>query len=285
MQRSTIDAVRRTAIAAAVCLSAACGGGSGGSGVTGPIPTPPRTDTVPSFAGFDIGVYPGDAAMHAWVHPASPYYWAGYYLPAPCHRDTTWSNKYAAVTSMGWGVAALYVGQQDFSQMSASAARAEQAGQELVTCSSTLLTTTQGTDEATDAVTKMRADGFPDRSVIFLDVEPVTTVTPALLQYYHAWIAGVLHDGRYRPGVYAAKANAPTLYAAALEDFRAAGSTDVPFFWIAASGNFSLTSPPTAVGLDYAKLWQGMFNVTQTWNGVSLNIDADVAWSKSPSAP
>ena len=47
----------------------------------------------------------------------------------------------------------------------------------------------------------------------------------------------------------------------------------------------SLTGKPTAVGLDFAQLWQGMFDVTQRWNGVSIQIDVDVASMKSPSAP
>ena len=39
------------------------------------------------------------------------------------------------------------------------------------------------------------------------------------------------------------------------------------------------------VGLDFAKLWQGRFDVTQTWNGKTLQIDVDVASRRSPSAP
>jgi len=37
-----------------------------------------------------------------------------------------------------------------------------------------------------------------------------------LLEYYRAWIGGVLQDGRYQPGVYAAKSNATILYDAAV---------------------------------------------------------------------
>jgi hypothetical protein len=75
------------------------------------------TTTIPrpvtqTFPGFDTGIYPGDEAMRAWARPNSPYYWVGYYLAAPCHRDASWAGKREALSAMGWGLAVLYVGQQ-----------------------------------------------------------------------------------------------------------------------------------------------------------------------------
>ena len=56
---------------------------------------------------------------------------------------------------------------------------------------------------APDAVAKMRADGFPSGSTIFLDIERVNTVSPALLAYYRAWMAAiVLNQGRYGASVH-----------------------------------------------------------------------------------
>jgi len=277
-----LKTIRAAMAIAALAIAAACGSDS----PTGPSPVTPPKDTVISFPGFDLSLYPGDAAMRAWTYPASPYYWTGYYFPAPCHRDTSWSGKYTSLRAMGWGVTAIYVGQQDWSQIpSAAAARAVEMSQGAATCSASLLSTAQGTDEAADAVAKMRADGFPDRAIVFLDVEYVTTVTPALLDYYRAWVSGVLREGHYRPGVYAAKSNAQILYAAAVDSYRAAGSSETPAFWIAASAGFSPGAAPTAVGLDFAKLWQGMFEQSQTFNGVTLRVDVNVASSKSPSTP
>src|SRR2546428_78675 len=57
---------------------------------------------------------PTHAAMRAWLKPASPYEWVGYYLQAPCHRDPSWMGQRAILTSMGWGLAVLFVGQQTF---------------------------------------------------------------------------------------------------------------------------------------------------------------------------
>lgn len=150
-------------------------------------------------------------------------------------------------------------------------------------CSASLLSADQGTAEAADAVSRLRSEGFPDGTTVFLDVEHVTTISPALFDYYRAWIAGVLADGHYKPGVYAHKANAPTLYDQSINDLHGARYT--PPFWIASWSGFSLTSKPTDVGLSFAQLWQGQGNVTQGYNGITLNIDANVASKVSPSAP
>src|SRR3954465_2056369 len=131
--------ILRSAVSVAAASLAGCGGGPS---ATAPVTTPPATVTV--FPGFDTSIYPGDAALSAWRYPASPYYWSGYYLPAPCHRDVTWAGKYTTLTTMGWGLAAIYVGQQDWSQIPQSvvareadvSARSSQSiATEAVTCS------------------------------------------------------------------------------------------------------------------------------------------------------
>jgi hypothetical protein len=290
--RGVLSRAREGVVLAGACLIVLLGACSHESSSTEPVVTPPPN--VVAFPGFDASIYPGDAAMSAWRYPSSPYYWSGYYLPAPCHRDVTWGNKYATLHAMGWGLAAIYVGQQDWTQISSivvrganerSARAAQSIASELATCSASLLSAAQGTGEAADAVARMKADGFPDGSIVFLDVEYVNSVTPALLDYYREWIAGIVRDGRYRPGVYAAKFNATTLYLAAVDAFRGVGSSEQPPFWIATSTGFSLDKSPTATGFDFAKLWQGMFDVTQTWNGATILIDVDVAASRSPSSP
>ncbi|MEO7086476.1 MAG: hypothetical protein ABI442_08965, partial [Gemmatimonadaceae bacterium] len=113
----------------------------------------------------------------------------------------------------------------------------------------------------------------------------VTNVTSSLVEYYRAWIAGVLADNRYQPGIYAAKSNAAALYGAAEAEYTVRGRAGAPSFWIASSTGFSISAKPAAVGFDFAKLWQGMFDVTQTWKGAPITIDVDVASTKSPSAP
>jgi hypothetical protein len=236
-------------------------------------------DTARSYPGFDVGRYPGDSAMQAWKHPGSPYRWVGYYLSAPCRRDHSWDARYKTLTSMGWGVAAIYVGQQDWSQIPGANAAT------LPTCSATLLTDGQGATEAADAANRMRADGFPDQSIVFLDIEHVQMVTPALLEYVRSWVSGVLADGHFRPGMYTDKANAPSFHTAASDAYAAAGRVASPPFWISSSQGFTPTVAPSDLGLSYARIWQGAFNVSQSWNGVTLTIDVDVASTPSPSAP
>jgi hypothetical protein len=237
--------------------------------------------------GFDTRVYPGDAALSAWKYPASPYRWIGYYLAAPCHRDSSFTGKYSTLSANGWGVAALYVGQQDWANSPSTRppSPADTAGKPAgpIICSATLLTGAQGTAEAADAVSKMRADGFPDGSTIFLDIERVTTVSPALIEYYRAWMSGVLNDGRYKPGVYVTKANAPALHDIAL--ISESGVHYAPPFWVAAAGSIDSTTKPTDVGLDYARIWQAGFDITQTFNGVALRIDVNVMANPNVESP
>jgi hypothetical protein len=225
--------------------------------------SPPPPPAYAGYPGFDIGHYPGDAALAAWRFPASPYHWVGYYLYAPCHRDSTWMGTYDAVKAMGWGTAVLYVGQQDWSMIPSSMRRARRsvarpdfnrtwgsatlaasAASITVTCSASLLTGAQGTSEAADAVAKTAGEGVPSGSAIFLDVEYVSNVSPALA---------------------------------------AAGRHDAPHFWIASSRGFAITNKPMDVGLEYANVWQGVFDVSETWGGFTNTIDVDVADSPSPS--
>jgi hypothetical protein len=226
----------------------------------------------------------------------------GYYLAAPCHRDTTWLGKYQTLRDLGWGSALLYVGQQDWARVPDEIlpSRAESGrgtgpdntgtsallrAPASVVCSASLLSSAQGALEAADAADKAQREGFPRGSTIFLDVEYVTSVASPLRDYVAAWVAAVLSDGRYEPGIYCAKSNAADFYQTASQAFAAAGRHDSPSFWIASSVGFSLDRQPTDVGLPYAAVWQGRFDVTESYGGVARTIDADVASTPSPSAP
>ncbi|HEV8235466.1 MAG TPA: glycoside hydrolase domain-containing protein [Gemmatimonadaceae bacterium] len=236
--------------------------------------------------------------LTAWRFPTSPYHWVGYYLAAPCHRDASWMGHYSTVTSLGWGTAVLYVGQQDWSAIPDIIAISRRAAANpvldrsvqpsltsAVTCSASLLSTAQGAAEASDGAAKAAGDGVPVGSAIFLDVEFVTSVSSALVDYVSGWIAGLLADGRFKPAIYCAKSNAAAVYAAATAAYAAAGRHDAPPFWIASSTGFAITSAPTNVGLAYATVWQGLFDVSLSWGGMSATIDVDVASTPSPSSP
>jgi hypothetical protein len=276
-------------------------------GITSPSPTPGGN----SHAGFDTAMFPGDATMNAWRYPASPYEWVGYYLQAPCHRDPSWMGKRATLTAMGWGLAVLFVGQQTFDGLPdvqiplvfdrsvagtpdslplaragvVAAATPSQMQSEAVTCSRTLLTTEQGTTDAIDAVTKTASEGFANGTVIFLDIEHMDAIPASMEAYYRAWVQQVLADGRFRPGIYVHKANAESIYEGVARAYSDMGRSGTAMFWVTSSQGFSTDKAPQDVGFSWASVWQGLYEVTQTWNGASVNIDVNVATKSSPSSP
>ncbi|MHB1225774.1 MAG: glycoside hydrolase domain-containing protein [Gemmatimonadaceae bacterium] len=291
-------------------------GGCARSAPNGSAPTP----AYAAHPGFDSYAYPGDEAMRAWRAPASPYRWVGYYLPAPCHRDASWSGKRATLAALGWGIAVLYVGQQTWEgqplpvapsapadstradstrpdstrsdttrvrrDRTASAGDGAGVGDAApgVSCVPTLLGTASGIADADDAIARAAAEGFAAGTVIFLDVERMTTIPRPMREYYTAWVSRLLADGRYRPGMYAHAHNAPALYSdvAALHPTDSRGG---PPFWIASGEAFAATRAPHEVGFHFASIWQGGFDATETWGGVTLRIDVNVADSPSPSTP
>ncbi len=285
----------RVAFALLVILTSACTD----RGITNPIQTAGE-----SHPGFDTSIYPGDAAMQAWLRPSSPYAWVGYYLQAPCHRDPSWMGKRQTLKTMGWGLAVLYVGQQTFDGVPdvmlpplfnriLPPARAgimvpptsEETQSGAVTCSRTLLTTEQGTADAIDAVTKAASEGFPSGTVIFLDIEHMNVIPASMEAYYRAWVQQVLADGRFHPGVYVHKDNAESIHTGierAYADMKANGSA---LYWITSSSGFSLDALPRDVGFPWASVWQGVYEVSQTWNGATINTDIDIATTSSPSSP
>lgn len=275
--RSTMKLSRSAPLLALVALAGAC---TEVAGILAPIPD------GSNHPGFDTSIYPGDAAMRAWLAPRSPYEWVGYYLPASCHHDTSWSGRRAFLGSLGWGTAVLYVGQQTWEGVAVGPrlAPAMQRAAQSVTCSRTLLTGAQGTIEGLDAVAQAANEGFAPGTVIYLDIEYMSTVTSAMREYYRSWVAQVLADGRYVPGIYCHKSNAATIFSDVRSEFLAHARLDSPRFWIASQSGFSLDRPPTDVGHDFANVWQGRLDTTESWNGVSLNIDVNVADRASPSA-
>jgi glycoside hydrolase-like protein len=263
-----------------------------------------------SHLGFDTNVYPGDDAMRAWKRDGT-YEWVGYYLPAPCHKDDSWSGRRQHLIDNGWGLAVIYVGQQTWgkqlpsaqtktsskaksSRRSKSKHRASartmmrKSAKPVATksdrCSISYVGAPQGQLDARDAINKAQREGFARGTVIFLDVEHMNSVPQRMRDYYRAWTQMVLTDGRYRPGIYAHTKNASRVYDDVSDVYDAAGIDADPPFWIAGARGFSPdSSAPTDVGHRFASVWQGMLDVVRTHNGVRLPIDISVASAASPS--
>lgn len=261
-----------------------------------------------SHLGFDTNIYPGAKAMAAWKR-FGKYEWVGYYLEAPCHKDDSWSGKRTALTDSGWGLAVIYVGQQTWGKKlsgkkattSLAAAKKAHTSKSRRTrtmrreskkpvatsgknCSADFVGAAQGRIDARDAVAKTAKEGFPKGSVVFLDVEYMDVLPQRMRDYYQAWTAAVLEDGRYRAGIYAHTHNAKTIYDDVSDVYAAEGIKADPPFWIAGKGDdFDIDRPPTGVGHQFASAWQGMLDVVRTHNGVKLPIDISVASVASPS--
>lgn len=263
-----------------------------------------------SHLGFDTNIYPGDKAMDAW-RESGDYEWVGYYLKAPCHSDGSWSGTRDRLVDKGWGLAVIYVGQQTWggkltsaaaTKKPAAAAKSKKSksshkarGRTMTRrstapvakagarCSAVFVNSMQGQIDARDAIAKASGEGFPKGTVVFLDVEYMTSVQKPMRDYYRAWTRTVLADGRYQPGIYAHTRNAQTIYSDVSDVYDDLGIDTEPPFWIAGSNGFSPGRAPTDVGHKFASAWQGALDVVRTHNGVKLPIDISVASVASPS--
>lgn len=265
--------------------------------------------------GFDTSEYPGDDAMRTWKSD-SPYEWVGYYLPAPCHKDDSWSGTRERLANMGWGMAVVYVGQQTWGHdpdkpvrvthyvTRYTRKRVRRHGKLVTirvkhtvavhtyekpraapgqTCATQFVGGNRGAIDAVDAVRRTAAEGFAPGTVIFLDVEHMDVVPQRMRDYYDAWVRQVLADGRYRPGIYAHTANAALIHRDVRGVYAAASNREEPPFWVAGGSDFSPEKAPAEVGHYFAGVWQGVLDKMETRSGVKLPIDVNVASVKSPS--
>lgn len=260
--------IARAALATAV-LATACASG-GGPAEPGPGAPGPAVE-FRGVPGFDTRDYPGDGVMARW-REHSPYRWVGYYLPAPCYTGTSWVGRRATLERLDWGIAVLYVGEQDWQAMGTPPATTDSAAAADPRCTSGNLTADNGSAHARDALERTAGEGFPAGTTIFLDVERVNEVSPRLAEYVAAWARTVARDGRYPPGLYAHGRNA----AALVEVAEAAAGRTVPL-WVASSRGFDVTAAPAESGHPRAVIWQGAFDREERWGDVSLNIDVNVA--------
>src|SRR6266550_7096444 len=164
--------------------------------------------------GFDTFAYPGDDAMRAWLTADKPYRWVGYYLSAPCHSDDSWEGKRDTLSSMGWGMAVIYVGQQTWGRTPGQKVAVTRyvtkrvkktvklrSGKRVVryvnkkvpvralvsprasrgsSCSTQFVGAARGVQDARDAIAKTASEGFASGTVIFLDLERMDVVPKAM---------------------------------------------------------------------------------------------------------
>lgn len=246
-------------------------------------PAEPEPDAR-GVPGFDTRDYPGDATMARWLDD-SPYRWVGFYLPAPCYTGTSWEGKRRTLRDMGWGLAVLFVGEQDWPEVQESApsdAGADDDAAPAATgdrCTRGNLSADRGRSDGAAAAAAASAEGFAAGTVVYLDVEPVETVSDSLAAYITGWARGLLQAG-YRTGLYAHARNAEAL----LTVMTHAGGADAaaPRLWVASTGGFNLRRGPTESGFA-ATIWQGVLDTEESWGGTTLRIDRNVADRVDPS--
>ena len=134
-----------------------------------------------SYLGFDRNEYPGDANLKT-LHQTFAY--AGYWLNNPPGESTnTWVGHRAAVESAGFGFLVLFNGRL-YAQLK-TVVNASRLGQ----------------SDAQAAAAAARREGFPAKTIIFLDQEQGGRMLPEQKAYIYAWVDGVTAAG-FRAGVY-----------------------------------------------------------------------------------
>ena len=134
-----------------------------------------------TYLGLDRNDYPGDASM-LLLHKTFAF--TGYWLNNPPGAErNTWTGHRAQLESMGYGFLLLFNG-REYAELKASG---NAAG--------------VGARDAAAAVSAAKSEGFPPKSVIFLDQEQGGRMLPEQRAYIHAWVDGVTASG-YGAGVY-----------------------------------------------------------------------------------
>jgi hypothetical protein len=201
-----------------------------------------------TYLGFDRNDYPGDANLKA-LHQTFSY--TGYWLNnPPGERANTWAGHRAGVQSAGFGFLVLFNGRL-YAELK-SIAKAKRVGNL----------------DARAAVASARREGFPAKTIIFLDQEQGGRMLPEQKAYIYAWVDAVTAAG-FRAGIYcsgiAAKEDGDVITA---EDIRQSSEGRHIVFWAindacppAPGCTFPVRSPahppsPAQSGVDYAEVWQ-----------------------------
>jgi len=199
-----------------------------------------------AYLGFDLNIYPGDAALPTLHQNFS---FSGYWLsPPPGTKQNTWIGKRAILSSQGFGFAVLYAGPQIKDLKSQSAARQK------------------ATSAARDAAANAKKEHFAPGTIIFLDVEEGGRLPATYHAFLQAW-ADELASAGYRPGVYCSgipvsEGHGVTIITA--DDIRNHIGARELTYWIfndacPPSPGCSLSKkPPDASrgGVPYASIWQ-----------------------------
>jgi hypothetical protein len=132
-----------------------------------------------SYLGFDRNDYPGDANLKVLRQTFS---FAGYWLNnPPGAQSNTWTGKRPVLESAGFGFLVLFNGRL-YKELKRNAADL-------------------GGSDGQASAAYARVEGFPPRTIIFLDIEEGGRMLPEQKAYIYAWVDAVIVAG-FRAGVY-----------------------------------------------------------------------------------
>jgi hypothetical protein len=153
-----------------------------------PVPICPAQGT--SYLGFDRNDYPGDPNLKILRQTFS---YAGYWLNnPPGEKANSWVGHRAAIESAGFGFLVLFNGRL-YAELKTEANA-----------------TRMGKSDAQAAAAAARREGFPAKTIIFLDQEQGGRMLPEQKAYIYAWVDGVTAAG-FRAGVYCSGTPSPDL--------------------------------------------------------------------------
>ncbi len=208
---------RQIGFALAIAAATGCSHGSGPASeaatsapTSSATPTPaaePTGAVAGGFRGFDSNDYPGDATM-ATLHKTFAF--TGYWLTnPPGENSNTWSGKRGLLRQQGWGFLALANGRLDDEIL-----KAQKSG----TSPAQL-----ARKDAAVAIAAARREGFPPRTILFLDQEEGGILLAEQAAYLLFWTEAIAASD-YRAGVYASGQpvpNGPGQTITTIEDIRA----------------------------------------------------------------
>jgi hypothetical protein len=199
-----------------------------------------------NYLGFDRNIFPGDAALPILRKTFS---FAGFWIsPPPGETSNTWVGKRALLREQGFGFLVLYRGREERELKTAAEAA------------------TKGTNDARDGAANAKREGFPQGTIVFLDIEEGGRLSPAYHAYLRAWADTLLAAG-FRPGVYCSGMpthEGPGVTITTADDIRSNEAPREFSYWVyndfcppAPGCVTKLSAPlPSASGTPYAVVWQ-----------------------------
>jgi hypothetical protein len=162
---------------------------------------------VGAAVGLDRNDYPGDDAMAAM---RKEFAFTGYWLTnPPGEHANSWVGKRGVLRAQGWGFVVLANGRLD-----AEIVKAQKAG----TAAAAL-----GKQDAATAIAAAKREGFPAKTIVFLDQEEGGRLLEEQAAYLLGWTEAVAVSG-FRAGVYASGQRVqddPGVWIDTVEDIRA----------------------------------------------------------------